>query len=114
MTERVQKLIDYLEKENLVTTYNNQWFDSRNIAGDCTEAVYRNNGITVYYCEDYGYFEVFTACFDRSRLSPSQGRPQYSVIFWSILAGRQIQTTRPDIKRTISNIAKEPKQRFPN
>ena len=31
MTERVQKLIDYLEKENLVTTDNNQWFDSRNI-----------------------------------------------------------------------------------
>ena len=59
MTERVQKLIDYLEKEKLVTTYNNQWFDSRNIVGDCIEGVYRNNGITVYYCEDYGYFEVF-------------------------------------------------------
>ena len=59
MTERVQKLIDYLEKENLVTTYNNQWFDSRNIVGDSIEGVYRNNGITVYYCEDYGYFEVF-------------------------------------------------------
>lgn len=59
MTERVQKLIDYLEKENLVTTDNNQWFDSRNIVGDYTEEVYHKNGITVDYCEDYGYFEVF-------------------------------------------------------
>lgn len=58
MTERVQKLIDYLEKENLVNPCNNQWFNSRNLAGDCIEGVYRKNGITVYYCVDYGYFEV--------------------------------------------------------
>ena len=59
MTERVQKLIDYLEKENLVNIYNNQWFNSRNIAGDPIEGVYRKNGVTVYCCEYYGYFEVF-------------------------------------------------------
>lgn len=50
MTERVQKLIDYLEKENLVTTDNNQWFDSRNTVGDYTETVYHKNGITVDCC----------------------------------------------------------------
>lgn len=59
MTERVQKLIDYLEKENLVTTYNNQWFDSRNTVGDYTETVYSKDGIIVDYCEGYEYFEVF-------------------------------------------------------
>ena len=62
----------------------------------------------------YEYFEAFAACFDRSDLSLSQGRREYSVIFWSILAGRRIQTTRPDLKRTVSNIAEDPKQRFPN
>ena len=34
--------------------------------------------------------------------------------FWSILTGRQIQTTRPDIKRTVSNINEEPKRLLPN
>ena len=34
--------------------------------------------------------------------------------FWSISAGRRIQTTRPDIKRTVSNINEEPKRLLPN
>ena len=44
------------------------------------------------------YLEAFAACFDRSKLSLPQGRREYSVIFWSILAGRRIQITRPDLK----------------
>ena len=60
------------------------------------------------------YLEAFAACFDRLKLSLPQGRREYSVIFWSILAGRQIQTTRPDIKRTVSNIAEDAIQLFLN
>ena len=61
-----------------------------------------------------GRFETFAACFDRSELSLSQGCREYSVIFWSILAGRQIQTTRPCVKRTVSIINEEPERLFPN
>ena len=46
-----------------------------------------------------GCFEAFAACFDRSRLSLSKGSREYSAIFWNILSGRQIQTTRPGIKK---------------
>ena len=60
------------------------------------------------------YLEAFAACFDRLKLSLPQGRREYSVISWSILTGRRIQTTRPDLKRTVSNIAEDPKQQFPN
>lgn len=59
MTERVQKLIDYLEENNLVGWYNNQWFDSRNIVGDPMENVYFKDKIAVDICYKYGYFEVF-------------------------------------------------------
>ena len=44
------------------------------------------------------YLEAFAVCFDRLKLSLPQGRREYSAISWSILAGRRIQTTRPDIK----------------
>ena len=60
------------------------------------------------------YLEAFAACFDRLKLSLPQGRREYSVISWSILTGRRIQTTRPDIKRTVSNINEEPKRLLPN
>ena len=39
---------------------------------------------------------------------------EYSVISWSILTGCQIQTTRPDLKRTVSNIAEDAIQLFLN
>ena len=44
------------------------------------------------------YFEAFVACSYRSQLSLPQGHREYSVISWSILAGRRNQTIRPDIK----------------
>lgn len=59
MTEKVQKLINYLEENNLVDFYNNQWFDSRNICGDPMENVYFKDKIDVDICDEYGYFEVF-------------------------------------------------------
>ena len=60
------------------------------------------------------YLEAFAACFDRLKLSLPQGRREYSVIFWSILAGRWNQTTRPGIKRIVSKINEEPKLLFLN
>ena len=60
------------------------------------------------------YLEAFAVCFDRLKLSLPQGRREYSVISWSILTGRRIRITCPDIKRTVSNIAEDSKQRFPN
>ena len=60
------------------------------------------------------YLEAFAVCFDRLKLSLPQGRREYSVISWSILAGRRIQTTRPCVKRTVSIINEEPERLFPN
>ena len=59
MTKRVQKLIDYLEENNLVRNDNNQWFNSRNIIGDPMENIYYKDRIAVDYCYGYDYFEVF-------------------------------------------------------
>ena len=59
-------------------------------------------------------FKAFAVCFDRSELSLPQGRFEYSVISWNILVGRRNQTTHPCVKRTVSNIAEEPKRLFPN
>ena len=36
-----------------------QMFNTRNVLGDHTTRIYDKNGITVDYCPDWGYIEIF-------------------------------------------------------
>ena len=53
--EAIRKLKVFLQ-ENFP---NGQAFETRNIAGDEMETVYKEDGITVDYCRCYGYLEIF-------------------------------------------------------
>lgn len=39
--------------------FSKELFDSRNIVGDPMETVYENNGVTIDYCSQYDYSEIF-------------------------------------------------------
>lgn len=53
--DKIDKLKKFLQKE-----YPNiQAFNTRNVAGDYLETVYEEDGITVDYCEGWGYIEIF-------------------------------------------------------
>lgn len=59
LSPKVAKLYDFLQVNQLVTEYNNQWFNSRNICGDPMGTLYSEDGVVLDYCASYGYFEVF-------------------------------------------------------
>ena len=56
---KVARLYDFLQQNQLVTEYNNQWFNTRNICGDPMETLYSEGRVVLDYCASYGYFEVF-------------------------------------------------------
>lgn len=59
LSPAVAKLYDFLQQNQLVTEYNNQWFNTRNTCGDPMITLYAKDGVTLDYCASYGYFEVF-------------------------------------------------------
>lgn len=56
MTERLQKLIDFLNK---AFPDKEQTFFSRNLVGDNMTEIYDHDGILVDLCCYWGYIEVF-------------------------------------------------------
>lgn len=56
MTDRVKKLVEFIEKKNLVGM---QTFNTSNIFGDPLFTIYKEDGITLDYCYYYGYLELF-------------------------------------------------------
>ena len=53
---RIDKVISFLKEEFPIGT---QVFNSRNLVGDDMDNVYEADGITVDYCANYDYIEVF-------------------------------------------------------
>ena len=56
---KLKKVIDIL---SAVMKTGSGWFgiyDTRNCVGDSTEILYRDSSVTIYYCDEYDYFEVF-------------------------------------------------------
>lgn len=56
MTERLKKLIDFLNK---AFPHKEQTFFTRNLVGDSMTEIYDHDGITVDLCCFWGYIEVF-------------------------------------------------------
>ena len=54
--DKITKLRIFLIDNNYKDT---QTFDTRNIIGDSMYTVYDEDGITVDYCYDYDYLEIF-------------------------------------------------------
>lgn len=52
----MEKLIEFLKNEFPERI---QMFDTRNIVGDRMVTIYDEDGITVDYCPDYDYIEIF-------------------------------------------------------
>lgn len=52
----MEKLIEFL-KDRFPNGI--QMFDTRNIVGDSMVTIYDEDGITVDYCHDYSYIEIF-------------------------------------------------------
>lgn len=58
--EQLTKLRSFLREEHL----NRQAFNSRNVVGDTMTEVYRDGGITVDFCMDYDYIEIFGLTYE--------------------------------------------------
>ena len=58
MTEnkRVEKVIEFLKKE---FPDGIQMFSTRNMVGDSLYPIYEEDGITIDYCSNYEYIEIF-------------------------------------------------------
>ena len=54
--DKMTKLRKFLIENNYEGT---QTFDTRNIVGDSMYTVYDDDGITVDYCHDWDYLEIF-------------------------------------------------------
>ena len=59
MTERLQRLEDWILKHLEDVPYRCGIYDSRNIAGDPMSTIYAEDGIQVDACYSYDYIEVF-------------------------------------------------------
>ena len=55
-SESIKNLRDFIVKMGLKGT---QTFSTRNIAGDSMTTIYDSDGITVDFCQQYNYLEVF-------------------------------------------------------
>lgn len=56
MTERLKKIIDFLNKEFGEVP---QCFDTKNTVGDPMETIYNEDDVRIDYCYRYDYIEVF-------------------------------------------------------
>lgn len=54
--DKIKKLEAFLEQNGYADM---QRFNTRNIVGDCMQTIYEEDGITVDYCHNWGYIEIF-------------------------------------------------------
>ena len=70
MTERLKKLIDFLNK---AFPDKEQTFFTRNLVGDSMTEIYDHDGITVDLCCYWGYIEVFGLTYDEKEALKKEG-----------------------------------------
>lgn len=70
MTERLKKLIDFLNK---AFPQKEQTFFTRNLVGDSMTEIYDHDGITVDLCCYWGYIEVFGLTYDEKEALKKEG-----------------------------------------
>lgn len=69
MTERLERLINFLKEKDL---FNWQLFYTRNIIGDYCEIIYSEDEIVVYMCMKYGYLEIIGLTLDELNILSSE------------------------------------------
>lgn len=70
MTERLKKLIDFLNK---AFPNKEQTFFTRNLAGDSMTEIYDHDGIIVDLCCSWGYIEVFGVTYEERKALAKKG-----------------------------------------
>lgn len=53
------KMLDAMDSVSYNDEYEYQIFDTPNMVGDFTRMIYNHNGVTVLWCSQYKYFEIF-------------------------------------------------------
>ena len=55
-TKKLENLRQWIKENDI---YGMQAFNTRNTVGDWMETVYQQDGVTVDYCNEYRYIEIF-------------------------------------------------------